>query len=89
MVEIENKQRSNLCVIGVPNDDKQNNEPKLKTIIQENFMEIEDLNTHIVKDHQALEKTNPQDIPLLDSRDKEKFFKISKQKDQIIQKGKI
>lgn len=56
---MENKQRSNLCVIGVPNDDKQNNEPKLKTIIQENFMETKDLNTHIVRDHQALEKTKP------------------------------
>ena len=31
-------------------------------MIQENFIETKDLNTHIKKDHQTLENIYPQDI---------------------------
>lgn len=49
----------------------------LKTVIQENFIETKYLNTHIEKDHQALEKINPQDILV-----------ILQANDQVIYKGK-
>lgn len=65
MAEMENKQRSNLCVIGVLKEHKTMKKLILKTMIQENFIETKDLNTHIKKDHQTLEKIYPQDTLLM------------------------
>jgi len=62
VAEMENRQRSNLCVTEVLKEDKTVKKLILKTMIQENFIETKDLNTHIKKDHQTLENIYPQDI---------------------------
>ena len=65
MAEMENRQRSNLCVIEVLKEDKTVKKLILKTMIQENFIETKDLNTHIKKDHQTLETIYPQDLLIM------------------------
>ena len=65
MAEMENRQRPNLCVIEVLKEDKTVKKLILKTMIQENFIETKDLNTHIKKDQQTLENIYPQDTLIM------------------------